>query len=85
MISCITVRTTLWVSIQEGRAEGREEAYLAIARNMKQLGVPTDVIVNATGPDDASYRLFVLGHNYACYTLPQQLTSFLGIPIFFPC
>lgn len=33
----------------EGREEGREEAYLAIARNMKQMGVSTDVIVNATG------------------------------------
>lgn len=33
----------------EGRAEGRDEERFSIARNMKQLGIPVDVIVKSTG------------------------------------
>lgn len=33
----------------EGRAEGRDEERFSIARNMKQLGIPVDVIVKFTG------------------------------------
>lgn len=33
----------------EGREEGRAEAYLTVARNMKQLETPIDIIVKATG------------------------------------
>ena len=33
----------------EGREEGRAEAYLSIARNMKQLGAPADMIAKTTG------------------------------------
>ena len=33
----------------EGRAEGCAEAYLSMARNMKQLGAPVDMIVKTTG------------------------------------
>ena len=33
----------------EGRAEGRYEERFSIARNMKQLGIPVDVIVKSTG------------------------------------
>lgn len=33
----------------EGREEGREEERFSIARNMKQLGIPVDVIVKSTG------------------------------------
>lgn len=33
----------------EGRAEGRDEKRFSIARNMKQLGIPVDVIVKSTG------------------------------------
>lgn len=33
----------------EGRAEGRDEERFSIARNMKQLGIPVDVIVKYTG------------------------------------
>lgn len=33
----------------EGRAEGRDEEHFSIARNMKQLGIPVDVIVKSTG------------------------------------
>jgi predicted transposase/invertase (TIGR01784 family) len=34
---------------EEGRAEGRDEERFSIARNMKQLGIPVDVIVKSTG------------------------------------
>ena len=33
----------------EGKIEGRAEAYLSMARNMKQLGAPVDMIVKTTG------------------------------------
>ena len=33
----------------EGRAEGRDEERFSIARNMKQLGIPVDVIEKSTG------------------------------------
>lgn len=33
----------------EGRAEGRDEERFSIACNMKQLGIPVDVIVKSTG------------------------------------
>lgn len=33
----------------EGRAEGRDEERFSIARNIKQLGIPVDVIVKSTG------------------------------------
>ena len=33
----------------ERRAEGRDEERFSIARNMKQLGIPVDVIVKSTG------------------------------------
>ncbi|MDC7174617.1 Rpn family recombination-promoting nuclease/putative transposase [Bacteroides cellulosilyticus] len=33
----------------EGCAEGRDEERFSIARNMKQLGIPVDVIVKSTG------------------------------------
>lgn len=33
----------------EGRGEGRDEERFSIARNMKQLGIPVDVIVKSTG------------------------------------
>ena len=33
----------------EGRAEGRDEERFSIARNMKQRGIPVDVIVKSTG------------------------------------
>lgn len=33
----------------EGRAEGRDEERFSIARNMKQLGIPVDVIAKSTG------------------------------------
>lgn len=33
----------------EGRAEGRDEERFSMARNMKQLGIPVDVIVKSTG------------------------------------
>ncbi len=33
----------------EGRAEGRDEERFSIARNMKQLGIPVDVIVKSAG------------------------------------
>ena len=33
----------------EGRAEGRDEERFSIARNMKQLGIPVDVIAKTTG------------------------------------
>lgn len=33
----------------EGGAEGRDEERFSIARNMKQLGIPVDVIVKSTG------------------------------------
>lgn len=33
----------------EERAEGRDEERFSIARNMKQLGIPVDVIVKSTG------------------------------------
>lgn len=33
----------------EGRAERRDEERFSIARNMKQLGIPVDVIVKSTG------------------------------------
>ena len=36
----------------EGRAEGRDEERFSIARNMKQLGIPVDVIVKSTGRRD---------------------------------
>ena len=34
---------------EEGRAEGRAEARLDNARNLKNLGVSTDIIMKATG------------------------------------
>ena len=33
----------------EGREEGREEATINIARNMKSMGIPYEVIANSTG------------------------------------
>ena len=43
-ISTDTIRVN-----NEGRAEGRDEERFSIARNMKQLGIPVDVIVKSTG------------------------------------
>ena len=34
---------------KEGREEGREEATITIARNMKAMGIPDDVIAKTTG------------------------------------
>lgn len=38
----------------EGRAEGRAEAQIEMARNLKSMGIPSDVITKATGlsPED---------------------------------
>ena len=38
----------------EGRAEGRAEAQIEMAKNLKSMGIPSDVITKATGlsPED---------------------------------
>lgn len=51
-ISLDTYRTNLSVMKNEraeGRAEGRAEEKIAIAKSLKELGIPTDQIATATG------------------------------------
>lgn len=33
----------------EGRLEGRMEGYVDMARNLKKLGVPIDIIIKSSG------------------------------------
>lgn len=47
-ISLDTYRTNLSVMKNE-RAEGRAEEKIAIAKSLKELGIPTDQIATATG------------------------------------
>ncbi|MDE6143192.1 MAG: hypothetical protein K2F94_03855, partial [Muribaculaceae bacterium] len=34
---------------EEGRKEGREETLIEMARNLKSMGMPVDLIIKATG------------------------------------
>ena len=45
----VILRDNILTERAEGRAEGRAEAILATARNMKSLGLPQDIIQQATG------------------------------------
>ena len=38
---------------EEGRAEGREEGLAMVAKEMKKLGLPTDIIIKSTGLSEA--------------------------------
>ena len=38
---------------EEGRAEGREEGLAMAAKEMKKLGLPTDIIIKSTGLSEA--------------------------------
>ena len=37
----------------KGRAEGREEEKIRIAKELKKLGLPTDIIIKSTGLSEA--------------------------------
>ncbi len=47
--------------IAEGRAEGKAEALEIVASNLKQQGIPLDVIAKATGlpQERVSYELYL--------------------------
>ena len=38
---------------EEGRVEGREEGLAMAAKEMKKLGLPTDIIIKSTGLSEA--------------------------------
>ena len=39
----------------KGRAEGREEGLAMAAKEMKKLGLPTDIIIKSTGLSESQY------------------------------
>ena len=43
------INTARRIGHEEGLAEGREEAKMATAKNLKQLGVDVETIAKATG------------------------------------
>ena len=45
----IILRDNIYTERAEGRAEGRAEEKIAIARNLKQMGMTTEAIIQATG------------------------------------
>lgn len=44
-----TIQTAHHKGVAEGMEKGKAEEKIAIARNMKRMGIPTDAICHATG------------------------------------
>ena len=45
----VILRDNIYTERAEGRAEGREEERYSIARSLKELNTPIDIIIKSTG------------------------------------